>query len=907
MERQCVVLLTKNTANAADYKSSLPIRVEGTCQWILSDPQYRDWNLQQETCLLWISGYPGSGKTILSAYLLEHLDGGAASPSLRTTPCYFFCDGKIEMQRDGTAILRCLIHQLLMRHRPLVKHVKRAYDIQGPQLDRNFNALWKIFLAIAMDRRIRPISVIIDAIDECEEITRERLLTAVLTLISAPLSPRSRTPCIKFLITSRPQFGHQYTSNILQIDSTLENVDRDLRLVIRSKVEGIVRRTKCGPDVRVYIENALYSRADRTFLWVHLVLKILELELGASKTKFKLIVDQLPKTLAETYERFLYGISAEHQDHARQLLHLVVGSLRPLTLEEMRSLLAIQDHHRTLASLEEDALFNIQIYIERVLGPLVRIWDAQIYLVHQSLKDFLLSLSTQSTHPLSAIFGIDPREASSVLARACVQYLLLDDFENDLYSRHRPSLEESPISERESSTDAGSIEQFWDSMNIGDDTLFNDPAELEAEYCAYIAKQYPLFDYSARYWTKHFLSASPRSIPELQDSVLTLSNTASSHGLNWFRYYWICSEINLSRPDNFSPIVTASYFGHVTSLKSVLREGVSIDPSMGCHSIYWASRMGHQSIVDLLLGKGISPDVEVLEGQTCLTAAVQFNHIHVVGRLLEDEGFIAARQCYRVNYAARGGRTPLSIAAGNGLVEIVRKLLQHPRVQPDIEDANKWTPLFWSISGKHLDVLQLLLRDEQVSVNHLDKSGRNVLSWASSEGEHEMVKYLMSLKHLNAHEPDRKGRTALSWAAGSGHLQTTAYLRRRIDVSTKDNDGRNALSWACSGCHLSVVEYLIRYDPNGVDEADTVGWTPLAWALFENSPKTVQLLLDSGRVDVNKKDHSGRTALAWAASYGYLDVVRILLKTEGIDVDSRAISCAERYPDILEELQEHVE
>jgi ankyrin repeat domain-containing protein 50 len=81
--------------------------------------------------------------------------------------------------------------------------------------------------------------------------------------------------------------------------------------------------------------------------------------------------------------------------------------------------------------------------------------------------------------------------------------------------------------------------------------------------------------------------------------------------------------------------------------------------------------------------------------------------------------------------------------------------------------------------------------------------------------------------------------------------RTTAYLRRRIDVSTKDNDWRNALSWACSGCYPSIVEYLIKYDPKGVDEADTVGWTPLAWALFENCPRVVQLLLDSGLVDVN--------------------------------------------------------
>lgn len=36
----------------------------------------------------------------------------------------------------------------------------------------------------------------------------------------------------------------------------------------------------------------------------------------------------------------LYSISAEYQELASKLLHFLVGSLRPLTLEEMRILLA---------------------------------------------------------------------------------------------------------------------------------------------------------------------------------------------------------------------------------------------------------------------------------------------------------------------------------------------------------------------------------------------------------------------------------------------------------------------------------------------------------------------------------------------------------------------------------------
>ena len=910
MERKCVALLTQNTANAAEYKSSLPNPVKGTCKWILSNSQYVDW-LEKKSCLLWISGYPGSGKTILSAYLLECLAADETPSNSRTTLCYFFCDEKINTQRDGTAILRSIIHQLFVRRRYLIKYIKSAYDVQGPQFDQNFSELWRTFIAIASDKEVGPVSVIIDAIDECEETTRERLLLNVIQFIGKSQSPEVNDPCVRFIITSRPLSGHQYTTNILQIDPSQNHVEEDLRLVIQTKVEGIVQRTRCKADVQKYLENALNSRADRTFLWVTLVLHLLEKSFLASQRDFRRIINDLPKTLTSTYRNFLHAIAIEYHPLATRLLHFLVGSSRPLTLQEMRVLIALQDHHRTLADIEEDAQPNIQKTIEGVLGPLVRIWDSRVYLLHQSLKEFLQKLSTQTEDPLSAIFGVDPRKADLLLAKTCVSYLLLDDFEADILSQHQSSMKESSPSPVTRSTDANSIEDPSDLFDFREDILFKDPAIVESEICASIGNQCVLFDYSARHWAEHFLSASSISPPTLQESVLILSDASSSRGLNWFRYFWLHAEPNVSFPRDFVPFIAASYFGHSTSLKTLLQEGPLIKPDVGARGIYWASRMGHHDVLALLLRERFSPDMMVIDGKSALTAAVHFERLAVVKRLLEDDGFISEEKGYRVNYAAMGGRTPLSIAAGNGFVEIVRQLLRHNRIRPDRPDYNQWTPLFWSISGKHLAVLQLLVADNCVSVNHVDILGRNVLSWAASSGELELVKYLMSLSRLRVHESDRNGRTAMSWAAGNGHLETTEYLCRslRIDVSRKDKDGRSALSWACSERHHKVVAYLIQHDRQAVDQEDVNGWTPLAWALFREAPKTVQVLLGSGLVDVNKKDSSGRSALSFAAGYGYLNVVRILLNTKGIEIDSKdndgktPLSHATRHPEVIKALQ----
>jgi hypothetical protein len=85
-----------------------------------------------------------------------------------------------------------------------------------------------------------------------------------LHLISKSSSNASKTLCIKFLVTSRPLLGRQYTTNLIQIDQ--ENVERDLRLVIQTKVEMIVQQTRRKLDVRRYLENAFILKRIAPFL-----------------------------------------------------------------------------------------------------------------------------------------------------------------------------------------------------------------------------------------------------------------------------------------------------------------------------------------------------------------------------------------------------------------------------------------------------------------------------------------------------------------------------------------------------------------------------------------------------------------------------------------------------------------
>jgi hypothetical protein len=52
-------------------------------------------------------------------------------------------------------------------------------------------------------------------------------------------------------------------------------------------------------------------------------------------------LDELPESLDETYERILKEIKKPNRDHARRLLSCLVVAVRPLLVEELADILAV--------------------------------------------------------------------------------------------------------------------------------------------------------------------------------------------------------------------------------------------------------------------------------------------------------------------------------------------------------------------------------------------------------------------------------------------------------------------------------------------------------------------------------------------------------------------------------------
>jgi hypothetical protein len=77
-----------------NYRDELWLRRhENTCTWILDDQRYRACVEKDGNAVLWISGDPGCGKSVLSSFLTKEVCRGKTN---QLCMAYFFCGDKDE-------------------------------------------------------------------------------------------------------------------------------------------------------------------------------------------------------------------------------------------------------------------------------------------------------------------------------------------------------------------------------------------------------------------------------------------------------------------------------------------------------------------------------------------------------------------------------------------------------------------------------------------------------------------------------------------------------------------------------------------------------------------------------------------------------------------------------------------
>ncbi|KAF4336802.1 hypothetical protein FBEOM_9336 [Fusarium beomiforme] len=821
--------------------------LERTCMTLLSDhdvardveppPKASIWHIN---ALLWLTGNPGCGKTMLFYSLAQYFTD--AREKSRNVLVYL-CQNK-NKQTDGRAVLIGLILQIIDRHRSLIRHIRAAFEKQGSSIINSFASLWRIFLEFSMDPKSGSLYVILDALDECEKASCHQLLKSIVEMLNDSSQPMKADSHIKLLITSRPFLHPSYANSpkVLQsqisIDDDQTGYTEDLRIFIQERIHEISLNRQFSNEIREFLYHAITPKADRTFLWIHMVLASIEKSLLTSRKEFQKIVAGIPEDLAEISRGYLSAIPKDHQEDALKLLNLLLACSRPLSLDEFNIAFTMDPEHTSTEDIMQDADNSITHTVQGILGSLVRVTGQQISLVHQSLKDFLLDQDTPERNDPSDIPLVNSQSSTLQMATVGIQYLLLDDFMIDLFPTGDSSTtavteEADPFDELPMGDFKG---DFWEQENVALDldynVLFRDPDAQHPDICDSLVTDYPLYNYACLHWAEHFTICEDEASDELKDAAKSLLDNDTANCRNWLNFYRVRA-LTLIEGDllDQDPIILASQFNLSTAMNDLLLDNEP-DQATKDQGLYWASRLGHHRIVSSLLTAGADPNAKQVEKQTSLTVASEHGNLSSVRVLLADSRTNA-------NEYGRNGRNALSFTSGDGHDAIVKEILKRKGCNPDEPDNVGGTPFFWAVGGGHHSIISTLARLRSVNVTHMIR-------------------------------PDAQ------------------LFHGLLGTASVDNDKRNAISWASARGHHEVLVKLLKAGCPGIDDEDIDNWTPLAWAIQTDSSDTVQALVSDERAQLERRDGGGRTALSWAVEYGHLEVVKVLLRA-GADHQTRSI------------------
>ena len=626
-------------------------------------------------------------------------------------------------------------------------------------------------------------------------------------------------------------------------------------------------------------------------------------------------LDELPESLDETYERLLKEIKKPNRDHTRRLLQCLVVAIRPLEVEELAEVLAIDfDDGEGIPKLnptwrwedEEQALLTSCSSLITIIETR---YSRVVQFSHSSVKEFLTSTRLASSIKGISRFHIDLEPAHTVLAQACMGILLRTD----------DCVEEGSIGR--SSSLAGYAAEHWvkhaqfkrvsSFLRKAMENLF----DLDKPFFTAWLQIYNIdIRHSPESSSLNFFAVSPASnatplyyaaLCGLQDLVEHLAVKYPHH-------------VNTRGGSYVTPVVAALAGRHFQTVKFLHQHGARLDvrSKRGEAVLHSPAYYGDVEMVKVLLGYKVDVNARREDGWIPLHDAAMYGirttRIHDVVQSSREVTRILLEHGSDVNTRNDSGLTPLHCAAQRGGVEIVRFLLEHG-ADPNARRNDSSTPLHlvaeykeevFRSSSESYDVVRVLLR-RGAHIAAKDDEGRTPLHIAAQNWRVGLVRLL--LEHsagVNALSNDRSTPLHLLAEYGIGafrlpdelHEAVRILLERGANVAAKDDKGRTPLHRAAQNGRVELVRLLLEHnaDLNATALSNDCS-TPLhilaedgsgAFRFPGDSHEAVNILLDRG-ANVAAKDDEGRTPLHGAAQSGSVELVRLLLE-HGADLNARS-------------------
>ncbi|KAL5600733.1 hypothetical protein FOVSG1_006763 [Fusarium oxysporum f. sp. vasinfectum] len=376
-------------------------------KWILDHEDFWRWRNDADSRLLWVKGDAGKGKTMLLCGIIDELSQSRAeianasergpfgnvvmkmsrrfknlslSPIQSRPISFFFCQGTDSRLNRAVAVLRGLMYVLLCQQPSLISYIQSEYDQAGRRLFEDTNVFYtmsRALLSMIGDRRAKGCYMIIDALDECEQ-DLPQLLDFIVQGASA-------SAAVKWIVSSRnrpdieQQLHRAASKTRLSLELNAHHVAQAVNAYVDHKVVHLVS-LKGDKSLQDQVRDEMRRKADGTFLWVALVAQELQ---KVQRWNVLTVLKGMPPGLTPLYCRMMNHIEhlrSQDKEFCRLVISTATVAYRPLHLCELG----------VLSGLPQNALNDIQCVVD-MCASFLTIRDGYVYLIHQSVKDFLAS------------------------------------------------------------------------------------------------------------------------------------------------------------------------------------------------------------------------------------------------------------------------------------------------------------------------------------------------------------------------------------------------------------------------------------------------------------------------------------------------------------------------------------
>ncbi|KAF7341405.1 HET-domain-containing protein [Mycena venus] len=640
---------------ARKQHESQRIHQKGTGKWLLAAPEFTTWKNANNSSYLWITGPSGVGKTVLSSTVIKKLFCAREKDARAAAVAYFYFDFGEEQKRRVEIMLRCIVLQLSAQSPNPYAALDRQYKLSQGQILPTQQNLMDVLETLLSE--IGHAYIVLDALDECNNNT---LLIQLISRLQRWTDSR-----LHLLLTSQPHeiFTAAFV-DMSQVALKFETTKSDIRVFVSSQLRSNTNLEHFA-DRAEDVSTKVVEKSGGMFRLAACLLE--ELSRQRLEPDMDAILANLPGDLFGIYDRFLEPIHPNDFIHVARVLHWLLCSCTPITLDEMQDALAFNwsEPQRPVfdpskrGNLMEGVCNMLQglVIVDRVPsgpGPLVM-------LSHSSVADYIVSGEFRQKYRHHIGYG----PSDTFLAQTCMGYLLHFADDDDLGPNYPP------------------------------------PSE------------YPLFTYASTFWTDHLRRCDdpalllPFTIQLLQyigiwdpPHLPVLLRCAQIGYIEGVQFLLECgANVNEVGCGYYGSALTAACrMGHKDIAALLLHNGANVSAPGNENVLQFACEEGHTEIVQLLIENGANVNEGSRYDGGPLQAAFNKGHVDIAQILLE----------HGATYKTENIDRALRSACGLGRTETVRLLLAHGA------NANAhphgWTVLQAATWGGHTEVVRLLLQ-----------------------------------------------------------------------------------------------------------------------------------------------------------------------------------------------------